>query len=72
MRHPQPSHRQSDLFALKAPRVPMAARGDSMTRSILKIVLSPASSSGGGIPPSRLYERLRKRWRRCFDSGRRP
>ena len=47
-------------------------RGDSMTRSILKIVLSPASSSGGGIPPSRLYERLRKRWRRCFDSGRRP
>ena len=25
MRHPQPSHRQSDLFALKAPRVPMAA-----------------------------------------------
>ncbi len=25
MRHPQPSHRQSDLFAPKAPPVPMAA-----------------------------------------------
>ena len=25
MRHPQPSHRQSDLFAPKAPRMPMAA-----------------------------------------------
>ncbi len=25
MRHPQPSHRQFDLFAPKATRVPMAA-----------------------------------------------
>ena len=28
-------------------------RGDSMTQSILTIVLSPVSLSGGGIPPSR-------------------
>ena len=47
-------------------------RGDSMTRSILTIVLSPASLSGGGIPPSRPYARWRRSWRRCSDSGRRP
>ena len=47
-------------------------RGDSMTRSILTIVLSLASLSGGGIPPSRPYARWRRSWRRCSDSGRRP
>jgi DNA invertase Pin-like site-specific DNA recombinase len=47
-------------------------RGDSMTRSILTIVLSLASLSGGGIPPSRRYARWRRSWRRCSDSGRRP
>ena len=47
-------------------------RGDSMTRSILTIVLSLASLSGGGIPRSRPYVRWRRSWRRCSDSGRRP
>jgi hypothetical protein len=49
MRHPQPSHRQSDLFAPKAPRVPMAAtRLLPLVSALLTETLAVVAVTEGG------------------------